>query len=114
MAFRNQTIDSAVALGSSGNGTAVKVDRNRSGFSIAAIVSSSSSLNTALKLQASLDPANPPASTSWGDITGMSQTITADGCYIYDVAQRNWQWIRLVNTNTGGTGNVTTTFNENE
>lgn len=116
MAFRNLTLQASTALGASFNGTAIPVDRNKC-FAIAAVVDSASSLDGVLKIQGSLlAGADAPGSsdTSWGDLTGLTFTITANGCYIFQISDHALKWVRLVWTRTGGTGNVTQTFNENE
>lgn len=114
--MRNLVLQASTALGASFNGTGISVDKN-CGFAIAAVVDTSSSLSGSLKLQGSIDPVKyvaDVASTSWGDVTGITQSITADGCYLYLIDRHQLRWVRLVWTRTGGTGNVTQTFNENE
>jgi len=114
--MRNLTLQASNALGASFNGTAINVDKN-SGFCLAAVVDTASTLNGTLKLQASLAAVKEIAdipSTSWGDVSGITLTITADGCYLYTIDRHHFRWVRLVWTRTGGTGNVTQTFNENE
>lgn len=115
--LRNFVIDSGTSLGASANGSAVSVDKNYGGFAIACVISSASSLNGTLKLQASLDAVTDSsliASTSWADVPDSTVTVTTDGVTLYDVSDKNWKWVRVVYTRTGGSGSLTTTFNENQ
>jgi hypothetical protein len=111
MSLRNLVLDPSTALGSTFNGNAISIDKS-TGFAIAAVVDTASSLNGVLKMQGALTTGTP-ASTDWGDIDGATFTITADGCYLFNMDRQHLTWVRLVWTRTGGTGNVTTRFNEN-
>lgn len=108
--LRNFNVDSATSLAASVDGTAIPVDKNYEGFTIAAVISSASSLNGTLKLQAAIDAAATP--TNWFDITAAT-TVTADGVTGWDINSVNYRWVRVVYTRTGGSGTMTTTFNEN-
>lgn len=63
-----------------------------------------------LKLQANLNTTSAidptPLSTSWVDITGSPQAITASSNHIWDVTRAGYRFVRAVWTYTSGTGNV--------
>lgn len=114
--LRNFTMDSAVTVAGNVTGTAYQVDRSPSAC-IAAVFAGGGSPVGVWKIQASLANVTLAAdipSTSWGDVSGSSTTIAADGCYLNDIALTNYVWIRNVYTRTSGTGTITTTYNENE
>lgn len=112
--LRNFDIDSATSLGASANGTAVSVDKTKY-FAIACVISSASSLNGTLKMQASLYSgiAADIPSGSWIDATPAT-TVTVDGGTLFEAAMAQYKWVRIVYTRTGGSGALTTTFNENQ
>ncbi len=112
---RNFTMDNATSVATSFNGPAYRVDRSANA-AVAAVFSGGGSPVGSWKIQASL--ANVPnavdiPSTSWGDVAGSTISVAADGCYINDVVLSSYVWVRNVWTSTSGTGNVTTTYNEN-
>lgn len=112
MALRNYNVDSAVALTANRTGTAVSVDKNKNGFCVGVVISGSSSPSGTLKLQACIDTGGTP--TNWCDV-GASISVTADGNHLFQVAQgHNYKWVRTNYAFTGGSANMTTTFNENE
>lgn len=68
------------------------------------------------KLQASLDAGNPLAAqeenvdyeiTHWTDIADSAFTVSAAGDVMWDVQNTGIRWVRVVYTNTGGTGSIT-------
>lgn len=112
--LRSFDIDVATSLAASVNGAGVPVDKNKEGFAVACEISAASSLNGSLKLQASLKRSLPTdADTSWADVSGSDTAVTVNGCTVFDVDRKNWRWVRVVYTRTGGSATMTTTFNEN-
>lgn len=81
------------------NHTGVKV-RKIDLISCAATVSSGSTPNITVKLQASDD------NTNWVDISGASSTITSDTTDIIEVADFASKWIRVVETVNSGSGDI--------
>ncbi len=110
--LRNMVVDAAASVGADATGSAVRVDKTKQ-FCIACVISGGGSPVGALKVQASLDTASPPASTSWFDVDGTEKAVAADGAYGLDVYAVNYIWARSKFTRTSGTGSMTTTFNEN-
>lgn len=101
---------------SSSSLTSIGVDLQQMfGFSIQAVMTDAP-VGT-LKLQVSNDIVQPslgtdPAAnvTNWIDYTGSSQSISAAGNFLWDVADANYRWVRAVYTKTSGTGALTFTF----
>lgn len=56
------------------------------------------------------DPNAQPASTSWVDYTGSSQTIASAGVAAWNVADVGFNWVRIVYTASSGTGTITGTI----
>jgi hypothetical protein len=92
-------VESAKSLASSFDGASFNVGGFHS-VAISNVVTSASSLNGTLKLQASVDGA------AWGDVASASATITADGTTIFTIANNPYQFIRLVWTRTAGSGTL--------
>lgn len=69
----------------------------------------------AFKLQASDDPGNPNGGqlpqalnvTHWSDVSGSSQSISAAGNLLYDIANCGYNFVRVVYTSTSGAGSLT-------
>lgn len=89
-------------------------------FSISAIVTLASSLNGTAKLQQCNDLGNDPGTgpqnisglAGWVDITGSSQTLTANGAYSWNYNQgAGFRWVRLLWTSVAGTGTAACTYN---
>lgn len=68
------------------------------------------------KLQASNDVGNPTAQTeaerqaaivNWTDIDDSAQTISAAGNHMWTVQNAGYNWVRVVWTQTGGSGTLT-------
>ncbi len=108
---RNQNIDAAVSLAASSNGTVIKVEKQFEGFALQAVISGSGSLNGTLKIQAAIDTGDTP--TNWADIGGTTAAVIADGVTMWSIGRHHFKWVRIVFTRTAGTGNLTTTLNEN-
>jgi len=65
-------------------------------YALQVIITSQSSLNVAIKVQASLDNSN------WADVPGSSVSFTTNGTYIWDNAVSTATWVRLSFIFTGG------------
>lgn len=68
-----------------------------------------------LKVQVSNDnyiPAKAPP-THWNDLSGSSVAIAGAGNYLIPQVDLCYQWLRLVFTNTSGTGTITANFKGN-
>lgn len=76
-------------------------------YAIQAVVSSGTSPSGALTLEASCDPSNTTPST-WTEIGNTSQTVTADGSFLWNVENAGYNWVRLVYTRTSGSGTLDT------
>lgn len=72
--------------------------------------------NGTFKLQASNDQGRPNASseaeqsaavTTWTDISGSAQPISAAGDHMYQVENAGYTWVRVVYTYNSGTGTIT-------
>jgi hypothetical protein len=109
--LRSQDIDSAVALSASSNGTPISVMKQFEGFALQAVISSSSSLNGTLKIQANIDSGS--STTNWADIGGTTATVIADGVTMWSIGRHHFKYVRIVWTRTAGSGTMTTTLNEN-
>lgn len=63
-----------------------------------------------LKLQANLNQTSAtdptPLSSSWVDITGSTQAITASSNHIWDVVRAGYRFVRAVWTFSSGTGDI--------
>lgn len=57
-----------------------------------------------LKLQCSNDP-NPPS--NWSDVPSASVSITGAGAFLIPKQDVSYQWVRVVFTNSSGTGTIT-------
>lgn len=81
---------------------------------ICATISGSASLNSTLKIQACVDPAQNPGTgatnisglTNWVDVASTSATVTSDGSTMWNIADIGWSWLRVVYTRTTGTGAI--------
>lgn len=60
-----------------------------------------STLGGTIKLQASND------NSDYVDISGASQVIASAASHIFNVVNAAYKWVRIVWTQTGGTGNLT-------
>jgi hypothetical protein len=72
------------------------------GFSMTVLISGSDIVGS-LKLQASND------GTTYVDISGSTQAITASADHIYSISDAQYRYVRCVWTATSGTGNITIT-----
>ena len=87
----------------SGNVTSSAVQLDYTvGYSIQAAFTGTPS--GSLKLQASVD------GTNYSDITDTSTTIAAAGSFLWNVADPNYDYVRLVYTRTGSTGVLSATI----
>lgn len=86
------------------------------GYSMEAVYTTSGTLAGVLKLQCSLDHSedgngNILVAGNWVDIANSSTTIAAAGAYVWNVADCNYPWVRLVYTHhSGDTGSLNVFF----
>ena len=113
MRTSNEVIISAGAMGSSINSTPILLNQVYC-FMIQAVVTSASGLTGTLKLQLSADPnVNPNTNTitNWTDYPSSSQAVTGNDTFVWDVTVTGGNWVRLVWTNSGGTGTLNAKMN---
>jgi hypothetical protein len=60
-----------------------------------------------LVVQASCDEILPAQTQNWVTVTNSAQSISSAGDWIYNVADVNWGFIRILYTFTSGTGTLT-------
>ena len=111
----NDSLCSGQSMGSSYNGSAQSVEQIY-GFSVQAVYTGTPT--GTLKLQASNDA--PPAGsssgswapTNWTDIPTQSVSLTGSaGSTLFEVANSNYRFIRLVYVQSASTGSLSARFN---
>lgn len=68
------------------------------GACVSCVVTAGSSPSGTLYVQASVDNVN------YANMTGMSQAVSADGTFIFDIVNTNAQYIRVFYDRTSGSG----------
>lgn len=83
------------------------------GFAIQAVITGS--VTGTAKLQVSCDPITRSnvtyQPTNWTDYTGSDQSIAGAGTAVWNVADVEFTWVRLVYTSVSGTGNISANIN---
>jgi len=76
------------------------------GYSIACAYSGSSPTGT-LKIQVSNDfTEDSTAISNWYDLPSSSQSISANGNYVWAISDANYKWLKVLWTKTSGTGTI--------
>lgn len=86
------------------------------GYSIQAIITGTAA--GTMKLQGSSDPvpdsrfpAAWPTPVNWTDVKDSSEAVTGTGTIMYNVADVEYNWVRVVYTSSSGTGTISITLN---